>query len=318
MLVSFLLMVIFFSGCTPREDVKQIDLSDTAQMEGRIENSQRIRIGIVPEQNIIAMAGRYEPLAHYLGEKLKTKVTLVYLSSYGEVCEKFVYKQLDAAFIGSFNYVLTHIKIGIEPIVRPDYAGVSAYHGLVLVRADSSIQKVSDMQGKRLALVHPATFTGSLYPLYYFKTKGILDIKNYFSKIFFTNSHENAILALLQNEADVAIVKDQVYFRMARKDPDIEKNLTVVASSEPVPTNTFCVRKELDPAMKEKLRDLLCSLDKDPNAESVLKALGGASKFVETRDEDYHLIYAIAKQLDINLRTYPYNNEFQTEFSKDK
>jgi phosphonate transport system substrate-binding protein len=136
-----------FSGCGDKENIIKVDLSRKREIRNRSQEQPTIRIGLVPEQNVRVMAERYEPLANYLSKKLDRKVILVYLGSYGEACDKFIYKQLDAAFFGSLSYALTHAKVGIEPIARPDYSGISTYRGLVIVKEDSNINNVADMKG---------------------------------------------------------------------------------------------------------------------------------------------------------------------------
>ncbi len=219
-----LFLIFQFIGCTPKEDVKKVDLNKIEEIEESPKEPLEIKIGLVPEQDIRKMAARYEPLAEYLSKVLDLKVTLIYLDNYGEVCDKFIYRQLDAAFFGSFSYALTHKKAGVEPIVRPDYQGTSTYRGLIVVREDSNIRSVQDMKGKRLALVHQATYAGYLYPLYYFKEYGIDNLEAYFKEIIFTGSHDKAIFALLRDEVDVATPKDFVYQRIIKENPDLEKN----------------------------------------------------------------------------------------------
>jgi len=295
----------YFIGCNNREDIKKIDLNKTEEAKNKQE-PPRIKIGLVPEQDIQKMASRYGPLAEYLSKKLNSKVILVYLDSYGEVCDKFIYKQLDAAFFGSFSYALTHAKAGVESLARPDYQGTSTYRGLIVVREDSDIKNIADMKGKRLALVNQATYAGYLYPLYYFKAYGINKLEAYFSKIMFAQSHDKAIFALLRGEADVATPKDLVYRRIIKDNPDLAKKLVVLSVSEPVPSNALCVSKELDPGLKNKLKGILLNLHNDPQGAPVLESLGGATRFLKTQDEDYRHLYEIINALGIDLNTYPY------------
>ncbi|MBI5144924.1 MAG: phosphate/phosphite/phosphonate ABC transporter substrate-binding protein [Candidatus Omnitrophica bacterium] len=303
----FILLFIFsFAGCDYKEDIKKIDLSKIEEIKDFPQEPLRIKIGLIPEQDIRKMASRYEPLAEYLSKKLNLKVILIYLDNYGEVCDKFIYKQLDAAFFGSFSYALTRVKAGIEPIVRPDYQGTSTYRGLIVVKENGNIKNIADMRGKRLALVNQATYAGYLYPLYYFKERGIGKLEAYFSKIIFAESHDKAIFALLRDEADIATPKDLVYQRVIKENPDLEKKLLVLSASEPVPSNALCVSKELDPELKNKLKQVLLNLNNDPEARSVLESLGGATRFIETQDQDYRHLYNIINALGIDLNTYPY------------
>lgn len=314
--IPFILLAGFlFVGCD-REDIKKVDLNKIEEIQDIAQGPLKLKIGLVPEQDIRKMAARYEPLAEYLTGKLNIKVILVYLDNYSEVCDKFIYKQLDAAFFGSFSYALTHVKAGVEPIVRPDYQGISTYRGLIVVREGSDITNIADMKGKRLALVHQATYAGYLYPLYYFKERGIDNPEAYFSKIIFAESHDKAIFAVLRGEADIAAAKDLVYQRIIKENPDLKKNLTILSASKPVPSNALCVSKELDPILKDKLKDTLLNLDNDPEGAPVLESLGGATRFIETRDKDYRHLYDIINALRIDLNTYPYYERPDMGFEK--
>ncbi|HAZ10695.1 MAG: hypothetical protein A2047_02200 [Omnitrophica bacterium GWA2_41_15] len=304
LLVSFFL-ILQFIGCANNEDIKKVDLNKVEEMKGLPNESLRIRIGLVPEEDIRKMAQRYQPLVEYLSKKMNQKVILVFLDSYGEVCDKFIYKQLDAAFFGSFSYSLTHVKAGVEPIGRPDYNGVSTYRGLIVVRSDSNINSVSDMKGKKLALVHQATYAGYLYPLYYFKEHGIDSLQDYFSKVIFAGSHDKAIYALLRGEVDVAAPKDLVYQRIIKENPELEKKLIILSASGLVPSNTLCVRKDLGLALKDKLKETLLNLNNDQEAIPALEALS-AARFIETKDSDYKNLYDTINALGIDLNTYPY------------
>lgn len=299
------LIAFAFISCERGSDIKKVDLTKVKELETEAKEPARIRIGLVPEQDIRNLSARYEPLAAYLSNKLGVKVTLVYLDSYGEACDKFIYKQLDAGFFGSFSYALTHVKAGVLPIARPDYQGVSTYRGLIIAREDSNIKNTADMKNKRLALVSQATYAGYLYPLAYFKEQGIDNIETYFSEVKFSASHDKAVFWLLRGEVDVACLKDLVYQRLVKESPDIGNKLAVLSVSMPVPSNALCVSKDLAVNLKDKLKDALLNLHNDREGLSVLESLG-ADRFIETKDKDYESLYQTIKALGIDLNTYPY------------
>ncbi len=304
--IGLILIAIFcFFGCGRQDESRKIDLNKVEEASDLRQEDLGLRVGLVPEEDIRNMALRFEPLAKYLGKKLNQKVTLIYLDSYSEVCDKFIYNQLDTAFFGSFSYALTHAKAGIEPLARPDYQGTSTYRGLIIVRKDSGIKGAAEMKNKRLALVHRATYAGYLYPLNYLKRNNVSAPETYFSKVIFAASHDKAVFDVLYGRADIAAAKDLVYRRMIKENPALEKQLIVLITSLPVPSNTLCVRKDLDPGLRQKLKHTLLNLDNDPEAGAVLKALG-AGKFIETKDDDYSNLYQVIKELDIDLNTYPY------------
>ncbi len=314
--VFILLGFSFFFGCNNEQGAKKVDLNKTAELNENFQEPNQLRIGIIPEQDIRKMAVRYTPLAEYLGKKLNLKVALVYLDNYGELCDKFINQELDAAFFGSFSYALTHAKAGVEALSRPDYQGISTYRGLIIVRKDSNIKNVADMKNKRLALVHRATYAGYLYPLYYFKEHKVGDLDSFFSQVIFTGSHDKAIIAVLNGQADIAVPKDLVYQRMIKDNPDLENKLAILSSSEPVPSNAFCVRKGLDTGLRDRLKNLLLNLEDEQEGRPVLASLG-ASRFIETRDKDYANLYQTIKALSIDLDTYPYYERQDMGIKKD-
>ncbi|MFH1876074.1 MAG: phosphate/phosphite/phosphonate ABC transporter substrate-binding protein [Candidatus Omnitrophota bacterium] len=298
--------VFSFNGCGQRDGAKMVDLSKREELKVISQDSPVIKIGLIPEQDIRKMAARYEPLAEYLSKKINMKVVLVYLDSYSDVCDKFINKQLDAAFFGSFSYALTHAKAHIEPIARPDYDGTSTYRGLVVVKKVSAIENLADMKGKRLVLVHRATYAGYLYPLVYFKRQGIDNLEEYFSKAMFVGGHDKALFALLKGDADVAIIKDLVYKRIVKENPDLEKQLIILSVSAPVPSNALCVSRDFPPDLKSMITVALLELDKDKEGKPVLEALGGATRFIATDDSEYFNLYEAIKVLGVDLRSYPY------------
>jgi phosphonate transport system substrate-binding protein len=193
-------------------------------------------------------------------------------------------------------------------VARPvNLDGTSTYHGYIFVRKESGIRGAADMRGKRFAFVERATTAGYLFPLAYFRASGITDLQSYLGSSIFAGSHDAAILAVLNKEADIGAAKNTIYDQLAGENPRIEKELVILASSGVVPQNCLAVRKDLDPALREELQRVLIDMEKDPEGAEVLHRFG-ARGFIATGDRDYGYLYTLAKQVDIDLKTYYYKN----------
>jgi ABC-type phosphate/phosphonate transport system substrate-binding protein len=79
----------------------------------------------------------------------------------------------------------------------------STYRGLIFTRKDSGITTARDMKGKTFAFADKATTTGWLSPPRYFKANGIADPSSWLGEIFYTGTHEDAILDAANNNADI-------------------------------------------------------------------------------------------------------------------
>jgi phosphonate transport system substrate-binding protein len=275
-----------------------------AEKEIGPEKLMHLRLLLVPEQNTFEQRRRYKFITDYLSRKMEINVTADILANYSEISTAFQEGSADAGFFGSFSYVLTHARAGIEPIARPVWLdGNSTYQGYIFVRKDSNIQNVRDMQGKNLVLVDKATTAGYIFQRSYFKFYGIGDMDRYFSKISFARSHDASAWAVYTGEADIGGAKNHIFNNLRENYPDFRENMVVLAESPKVPSNGLAVSKNLNPAIKLRLKTLLLGLHETPEGLKVLKNFG-ALRFVETTDSDYSVLYQMVEQLGIDLGDY--------------
>ena len=293
-------MALLASGCSKQKEEPPLR---------RAFGQQELLIGLIPEQNIFRQRERYNLLRTYLSGKLGITVNFTSLSRYGNIIDRFTAERMDAAFFGSFTYGLAHRQLGVEPLARPvNLDGTSTYHGYLFVRRDSGIKKAADMKGKRFAFVEHATTAGYLFPLAFFRSSGIADPQQFLGQTFFAGSHDAAVLAVLNREADIGAAKNTIYEQLTGENPRIEQELIILATSGVVPQNCLAVRKDLDPDLKAELKHALLEMDKDPEGAEVLRKFGARS-FVETVDQDYAYLYTLAGQVGIDLKTYNYRNK---------
>lgn len=268
-----------------------------------------LTIGLIPERNIFQQLERYEPLADYISKKIGINIKLKVLTRYGNIIDNFISARMDAAFFGSFTYTLAHAKLGVEAIARPQgIDGSSTYYGLIFVRKDSGIKSIKEMQGKSFAFVDKATTAGYLLPLAYFKEHGVEDYKTFLNETYFTGTHQGAIYDVLNKKSDIGAAKNTMFDRLAADDSRITEELVILARSPDVPENGLAVRKDLDDAIKHKLKETLINMHTDPEGINILKKFG-AKKFIKTSNDDYASVYGYAQEIGLNLSTYDYINE---------
>lgn len=297
-----LLSVSLSAGCTRTEQGRSDKRSAAPPVPSLLI------IGLIPEQNVFRQMERYEPLAAYLSQRTGREIRLKVLLRYGNIINNFTSEGLDGAFFGSFTYTLAHARLGVQVVARPESPeGKSTYHGLIYVRKDSGIRTVGDMQGKRFVFVDKATTAGYLFPLAYFRRHGI-DYRTHLREFYFAGTHENAILDVLEQRADIGAAKNTVFERPLGADRRSARDLRVLARSLPVPENALALRKDMDPSLAAKIRASLLSMHEDPEGAEALKAIG-ARRFIPTSDADYRPVYQYVRDAGFDLTTYNYLNE---------
>ncbi len=291
----------FLSACS--------DQQPEAPKESSVSNTQKkLYLGLIPEQDLFSQKERYRPLAHYVSEKAGVEIELKILPRYGNIIDNFISEKLDGAFFGSFTGALAIRKLDVDPLARPLWLdGTSTYYGMILVRKDSGIESASDMKGKRFAFVDKATTAGWLLPLHYFYEIGINDYRTWFAETYFTGTHEDAIKDVLERKADIGAAKNTVFYRLAKQNSLLEKELRILSTSPEVPSNTLAVRKSLDSSFKAKLKNILLQMHEDKQGREILQKFG-ATRFIETTTQDYEPVFTYAAEIKLDLNNYDYIN----------
>lgn len=272
---------------------------------GRKIRDRILTIAILPEQNVFEQKKRYKPLAEYLSGKLDMNVKIKLLDSYGSIYDEIRNKSIDGAFFGSFNYVMVRARADIVPIARPVEIGEkSNYRGIIFARRDSGLtDDVRTWKGKRIALVHEVTTAGYIFPRWYLKKQGINSFGKYFGKIIFAGSHDAAILSVLKGQADIGAAKDLIFDKLVSENPLLKKEIVILARSIEVPSNSLCVRGDLDSLTKEILKRSLLTMHNTPEGIKALRSLN-AVRFKETFDSEFNMLREMAGEIGIIAETH--------------
>lgn len=295
-LIPACILCLYLHGCRDQQQKRP----DAAGSDAKNE----FYIGMSPEQNIFRQRERYAPLADYLSQKLGVKVELRMAAAYENLVDSMQAGELDAAFLGSFVGAVAVKKLAAQPLARPQYSdGTSTYRGLIFTRKDSGITTAQDMKDKTFVFVDQTTTAGWLFPMHFFKANGIDEPISWLGETYYAGTHEDAILDVVNKKADIGAAKDTIFYRLAKSDQRMLKDLVILATSPPVPENALLVRRETDESLKKKLQETLLAMHLDQEGQKVLAEFG-AVKFIETSTGDYEPVFNYAEGIGINFAEY--------------
>jgi phosphonate transport system substrate-binding protein len=165
-----------------------------------------LTFAIIPAENASGVTERWGPFITYLSKELGVKVNLRIANDYAAVIEGQRSGNIQIASYGSASFArarLTGVKTdAFANDINVD--GSTGYYSVFFVKATSPYKTVQELKGKNLGLVDPNSTSGNNVPRFELDKMGITDADTYFSKVVFTGSHENALLALSQGTVDVA------------------------------------------------------------------------------------------------------------------
>nr|WP_297388991.1 phosphonate ABC transporter substrate-binding protein [uncultured Roseateles sp.] len=258
-----------------------------------------LTIGLIPAEDSQAMIEFSRQVLDALQQQLGMPVKPFVATDYNGVIEALRAKKLDVAYLGPFSYVLASSVAEVEAfsVAVTKKTGQSAYRSVILARKDSGLRSVAELKGRNFAFVDPSSASGHLFPKAGLQQTG-LDPDAYFGRVVFSGSHDASILAVANRKVDAAAVADRIFNSAVAKGTVKQDDFVVLWSSRPIPESPMVWRKDLDPALKEKLAKALANLkDVKWGDQGVLNG------FQPTSDAAYDVVRDTAKVLKLDLRS---------------
>ena len=174
---------------------------------------------------------------------------------------------------------------GSVPFLRQWKYGEADYEGVIVVKKSSGIKNISDLKGKVIAFEEPHSTSAYILPRMLLEEKKLKLIKvKPFETVkpdligYINGSDGNAPNLLVTDRADAATTTLR---EIERLKPEVREDLKVIAKTRSVPRQIIAIRKDLDPKIVNALREVLLSMDKDPEGKEVLKRQQNTAKIDE-------------------------------------
>ena len=259
------------------------------------EEVQGLRLIIVPEKNAFILREQYKTVVDFLSRKIGSNIYLEVAPDYKSAVSALVNKDVDAAFLGSYTYLLARQQAQVEPLVRPVWPeSKNICRSYIIARKNSDIRELSDMEDKRIAVVDANSFSGFIFASCLFVNNGIVAPGNFFDKIIWAGSHDTAIWAVVTAEADVGVAQSRVYDALLQEYPELVDKLFIVSRSAELPCICLVLREGFPAVDRERWLFLLSQMDKTDEGRQALMGLG-ATAFEPAYDADYNPMRQLLK-----------------------
>jgi phosphonate transport system substrate-binding protein len=260
-----------------------------------------VKFFFVPSVDVKLLEDTSKVMAAYLEANTPYKFKILIPPSYIAVVEAFGTNRADVAALNTYGYIIAHDKYGAEARLITVRYGETTYQAQFLARSDSKINKLEDLNGKKIAFVDPASVSGYLLPLKYLKDHGIKP-----KETMFAMRHDNVISMIYQRQVDAGATfysppaENQIQDarRLVKAQyPDIESKVKIVALTSPIPNDPIVFRKDMPEDMKKSICDVLIKFAETPEGQTVLKQLSSITGLKPVTDKDYDETRAAVKAL---------------------
>ncbi|UAL48774.1 phosphate/phosphite/phosphonate ABC transporter substrate-binding protein [Sutcliffiella horikoshii] len=256
---------------------------------------EKIVMGFVPSQESDTIADTVEPLADRLGEELGVEVEGRVMTDYTALIEAMGSNEVHVGFIPAFGYVLANEQYGAEVILKSIRYGSGTYKAQYIVRADSGIESLADLEGKIWAYPDAASTSGFLFPasqlMDEFDIASAQDLQtSFFSDTLQSGGHDTAAIAVYEGDADVATTFDDVRTGLEEEYPDIMEKTKILGYTDEIPNDTISVTKELDDELVQKIKDTFLSFNEDEDMIKIMNEVYSWDEISEATDEEYKVV----------------------------
>ncbi len=256
-----------------------------------------VRMGFNPTQDADQVMAAAQAIADYLEDEFAGAIEIeIFLpTEFRGLIEAMRGGNLDFAFFPPDGFVIAEREAGAEVLLKSVRNENPFYWAAIVVRTDSGITSIEDLEDKRMAWIDPNSAAGYVFPKAELIQAGI-DPDEFFAEQFFAGRHDAAMLSVLNRSVDAAAT-------FANDDQNISgawtqflsseeaEQITAIFYSRPIPGDTFTVRgefREQYPELTQAIADAIARI-KAPES-TLLQDLYRIDYMIPATSDDYAVV----------------------------
>jgi len=283
-----------------------ISIRETKGSLGTLKNP--VKLYFTPSVDAEKIILSAKPLIRFLEKETGYYFETAVPTSYIAVVEAFGTDRADIAIINSFSYLLANKKYGANAVLRVVRTGnQTSYRGQIIVRTDSGIEKIEDLDGKSIAYVDASSASGYILPSHLLKKHGIKP-----SRETFAMKHDNVVTMVYQKQVDAGATfyspphhetgePLDARIRVKKQYPDVLEKIKILALTDTLPNDPVVFRKGLPKIMIERIKNALLKFVNSEEGKKVLPEIYSMEGLIPTKDSDYDLMRKMVEEAGIDL-----------------
>lgn len=232
----------------------------------QVYSQEPLILGIHPFLPHSELKQQFAPLAEYLSKELEQDVIIKIGTNYDDHISNIGKNKIDITFLGPAIYVEVVKKYNKKPILAIiENNNTKYFQGKIIVREESSIKTISEINIENFAFVSPMSTMGYILPIYMLYNVGNVNVSS--NKYSFLGSHQNVALGVLCGDFDAGAVKEEVYNSYCKK------GLRVLASTPKIPNHLFIANSILSTEKIKKIQQALFKLNDSENGKLIMESI---------------------------------------------
>jgi len=226
------------------------------------------------------MYKRLHPLTEYLSKTIGLNVSLKLSPNMKEAINEVATNNVHISYLTPVAYIKAHEKGQARLVAKTITKGQSSFQLMIVVRQDSQIKSVADLDQKRFAFGDPAALLQRAVVV------GAGHKLDQFAEVKYLGHYDNIARGVKNGDFDAGILKDTLVPKWQAK------GLRVIYASPALPPYNIVVNGELAKPLFQKIKSAFLNLNpKNPNHLKIIKSLDKRyTGFARTTDTEYDIV----------------------------
>lgn len=277
------LIFLILAACGDESPVYTPQFSTTAP----VSDEMVYIFSVHPLHNPTRLHEIFDPLMTYLSEHIEgASFRLEASRNYASYNEKLYAGTAHFSLPNPYQ-TLNSLKHGYT--VFGKMADDENFRGIILVRKDSNINKVSDLKGKTISYPAPTALAATMLPQYYLHTHG-LDV-NKDVKTKYVGSQESSIMNVYLGDVAAAATWPPPWNALKKERPEVAEALEIKWQTDNLPNNGLVVRNDVPERVRKLVAELLFNLHKHKEGQVILARME-LSRFEPADNHTYDPVQA--------------------------
>ena len=221
-----------------------------APAAGVSAEEQTFRFGVVPQFDARRTQTTWQPVLEFLDKQTGHHFELVGSPSIQEFEKQLLAGEFDFAYMNPYHLLKAHEAQGYMPLVRDVGRTLS---GIVVVRNDSTIRDVKELDGMTVAFPAPNALGAALIPRREFGDVYRINIKP-----AYVRSHSSVYLNVVTGQT---VAGGGVKKTLQAQPEHIRNALKIIYTTPQVAPHPVAVHPRVDAAVREKVREAFLQQD---------------------------------------------------------
>lgn len=230
-----------------------------AMAEGPGNESPAYTVGVVPQFAARKLRKIWQPILNELEKRTGYRFKMVGSPTIPAFETEFMSGNFDFAYMNPYHLMLAAAQEGYIPLARD--VG-RTLHGVLVIRADSEIKKITDLDGKTLAFPAPNALGASLLMRQELADKFGITIKPVYVK-----SHDSVYLNVLLKKAAAG---GGVQKTLNRQKEDFKKQLKVIHRTTAVSPHPLAVHPRVPEKVQQAVKEALLAMGASEGGKKLL------------------------------------------------